>query len=370
MAFLSRLASGIKEGLVSLGGNEPVLRKSETAPRASLQKQSSRGKRPTSVSLGILEAHIRDAIACFVQEKFAKGEAKPHVFTQFWLQFPKLEAGFEVLRAQLEARTGSREGPLPLALLQSSPGDFGLADCPGVVQDLCSKAIAHKCGEIDFVGLVMLLLVVHLTEPPSACPHLHPEVHTMLCCLELAFTHFNSARKGKLDKREVAEALQYESAKAHTREGRSGRTSNRLAQRLFEGLDWEYDNTITFENFLRGILQLVSDEFGDDEGDDEPEGIPGVGRRHASCTSHDSLVGGSCHSPRDGRSSATGEPDLRPGTGTGRRPRSVSATGHGSVAPVASSGPPPPAPAYSRTGSASSNFLRNFLRKPDEGSRG
>lgn len=37
----------------------------------------------------------------------------------------------------------------------------------------------------------------------------------------------------------MAEALCYEAAKAHTREGRHGRTSNRLAQRLFEGLDWE-----------------------------------------------------------------------------------------------------------------------------------
>ena len=38
---------------------------------------------------------------------------------------------------------------------------------------------------------------------------------------------------------QVGDALQYESAKAHIKEGRSGRTSNRLAHRLFEGLDWE-----------------------------------------------------------------------------------------------------------------------------------
>jgi hypothetical protein len=38
---------------------------------------------------------------------------------------------------------------------------------------------------------------------------------------------------------QVAEALQYESARAHTKEGKGGRTSNRLAHLLFEGLDWE-----------------------------------------------------------------------------------------------------------------------------------
>lgn len=33
----------------------------------------------------------------------------------------------------------------------------------------------------------------------------------------------------------------------------------------------QYDNTISFENFLRGILQLISDEFGDDDGDNGDE---------------------------------------------------------------------------------------------------
>ncbi|PNW83102.1 hypothetical protein CHLRE_06g306700v5 [Chlamydomonas reinhardtii] len=193
------------------------------------------------------------------------------MFTQFWLQFPKLEAGFEVLRRQLEAHTGSRDGPLPLALLRTHASDFGLPASCAVVQDLCSKSAVHKCRDLDFVGLVMLLLVAHLTEPAATCASLPEDVRTMLDCLELAFTHFNSARRGKLDKREVAEALQYESAKAHIKEGRGGRTSNRLAHRLFEGLDWEYDNTISFENFLRGILQLISDEFGDDDGDNGDE---------------------------------------------------------------------------------------------------
>ncbi|KAG2436142.1 hypothetical protein HYH02_011648 [Chlamydomonas schloesseri] len=273
MAFLQRLGSGIRDGLNSLLGKDEGKRDvGNPSPPRTLAKISSRGNRPSSAAVGILETHTREAIAAYVQEKFDKGEAKPHVFTQFWLQFPKLEAGFEVLRRQLEARTGSRDGPLPLALLRSHASHFGLPENSAVVRNLCDKSAAHKCRDIDFVGLVMLLLVAHLTEPAATGASLPPDVRTMLGCLELAFTHFNSARRGKLDKREVAEALQYESAKAHTKEGRGGRTSNRLAHRLFEGLDWEYDNTISFENFLRGILQLVSDEFGDDDGqggDDE-----------------------------------------------------------------------------------------------------
>ncbi|GLI59995.1 hypothetical protein VaNZ11_002054 [Volvox africanus] len=273
MAFLQRLAESFKEGLVTLTNGGETPRRNE-APSRSLAKQSSKGKsRPSSASYGFLESHIRDAIAAFVQEKFDKGEAKPHVFTQFWLQFPKLEAGFEVLRQQLEARTGSREGPLPLGVLQSNQQFFGINESSLVVPELCNKAVSNKCTDIDFIGLVMLLLVVHLTElsTPGGGSLLHPDVRTMLSCLELAFTHFNSARKGKLDKREVAEALQYESAKAHMKEGARGRTSNRLAHRLFEGLDWEHDNTISFENFLRGILQLVQDEFGDMPSGDEEE---------------------------------------------------------------------------------------------------
>ncbi|KAG2490673.1 hypothetical protein HYH03_010842 [Edaphochlamys debaryana] len=362
MAFLQRLASGIKDTLFGGGGesSRPGTASSPTPPIArnsrGLSKTSSngRGNRPSTASLGWLESHIRDAIAQFVQDKFDKGQCKPHVFTQFWLQFPKLEAGFAVLRSQLEARTGCREGPLPLGLLAAHPEDFGLggggASGSGVVGELCAKAATQRaCKDLDFVGLVMLLLVVHITEP-QAMEGAAPEVHTMLSCLELAFTHFNSARKGKLDKREVGEALQYESAKAHAKEGRGGRTSNRLAHRLFEGLDWEYDNTISFENFLRGILQLVSDEFGDeDEDEDDPLGLgpagastgpesgteeaAGPGQAHARGRRPSSGVG-------SGSASASGAASPAPPRNTPPAPQHQNSRG---AAPVASEPPPPAA---------------------------
>ncbi|PNW83105.1 hypothetical protein CHLRE_06g306726v5 [Chlamydomonas reinhardtii] len=71
---------------------------------------------------------------------------------QFWLQFPKLEAGFEVLRRQLEAHTGSGDGPLPLALLRTHASDFGLPASCAVVQDLCSKSAVHKCRGLSSCG--------------------------------------------------------------------------------------------------------------------------------------------------------------------------------------------------------------------------
>ncbi|GIL83118.1 hypothetical protein Vretimale_11395 [Volvox reticuliferus] len=302
MAFLQRLAESFKEGLVTFTNGGETPRRNEAPPR-SLAKQSSKGKlRPSSASYGFLESHIRDAIAAFVQDKFDKGEAKPHVFTQFWLQFPKLEAGFEVLRQQLEARTGSREGPLPLAVLRSNQQFFGIHESSDVIRELCNKAVSNKCTDIDFIGLVMLLLVAHLTElsTPGGGSQLHPDVRTMLSCLELAFTHFNSARKGKLDKREVAEALQYEAAKAHMKEGARGRTSNRLAHRLFEGLDWEHDNTISFENFLRGILQLVQDEFGDMPSEDEVDEEELAAAVAASATVRSGSGSGSATPPQPG----------------------------------------------------------------------
>ncbi|GFR49004.1 hypothetical protein Agub_g11025, partial [Astrephomene gubernaculifera] len=388
MAFLQRLASGIKEGLVSF--TEPQSRRSSEFLGRGLQKQSSRGNRPTSVSIDLLESHVKDAIATFVREKFDKGEAKPHVFTQFWLQFPKLEAGFEVLRRQLESRTGSREGPLPLELLRSNSRDFGLDESSAVVQELCSKALSHKCREIDFVGLVMLLLVVHLTEPPAALAHLHPGVRTMLGCLELAFTHFNSARRGKLDKREVAEALQYESAKAHAREGRGGRTSNRLAHRLFEGLDWEYDNTISFENFLRGILQLVQDEFGEEEEEEGEAGRAGQGEAGDRLGAEGASWHGTASEPRAPRfstcsdgsalgASAAGRGGAGGAAGGGeRRARANSATGMtGAAAAAAASAPVTGSGGGGGGGSSSSSAfsrssslvagLRNVLRKSDVG---
>ncbi|KAG2426350.1 hypothetical protein HXX76_013107 [Chlamydomonas incerta] len=336
MAFLQRLGSGIREGLSSLlGGKDENTKKHDgnaSPPRPTLAKISSRGNRPSSAAVGILESHTREAIATYVQAKFDKGEAKPHVFTQFWLQFPKLEAGFEVLRRQLETRTGSRDGPLPLALLRTHASDFGLPESSAVVQDLCSKSAAHKCRDIDFVGLVMLLLVAHLTEPAATSASLAPDVRTMLGCLELAFTHFNSARRGKLDKREVAEALQYESAKAHAKEGRGGRTSNRLAHRLFEGLDWEYDNTISFENFLRGILQLISDEFGDDDGENGYEDVmltetgeaPDGAKRSGSVPT---TPGGTVSGGSGAAGGAAGQAPGTPGRG-----RSGSASGMGGAA--------------------------------------
>ncbi|PNH11537.1 hypothetical protein TSOC_001615, partial [Tetrabaena socialis] len=202
MSFLQRLGSGIRDALSGAGTDRRPSTAHRDAEKASLRKLSSRSRREASSSMDFLEASTRDAISGYVREKFDKGEAKPHVFTQFWLQFPKLESGFEVLRRQLELRTGSREGPLPLALLQSSPHDFGLGEDSAFVKKLCTSAAFHKCCEVDFVGFVMLLLVVHLTDPPSAMSALHADVRTMLSCLELAFTHFTSAKRGKLDKRE------------------------------------------------------------------------------------------------------------------------------------------------------------------------
>lgn len=278
MPFFQRLASGIASvfGLDDKDKEKDKDKDSQTQKlrSRSLEKQSSRSRRTCSISINILESHTKEAIAAFVQDKHDKGECKPHVFNQFWLQFPKLEAGFEVVRCQLEAHTASRDGPLPVAALATQPAAFGLQPHSQCVEDLARKCsgAAGAGAALDFVGLVMVLLVSHLTEPGSA-EGMHPDVRTALSCLELAFTHFNSARHGRLDKREVAEALCYEAAKAHTREGRHGRTSNRLAQRLFEGLDWEHDDTISFENFLRGILRLLADEFGD-EGEEGPEDDP------------------------------------------------------------------------------------------------
>ncbi len=48
----------------------------------SLQKQPSRGNRPSTAAHDLLEAHCRDAISAFVDKKFQSGEAKPHCFTQ------------------------------------------------------------------------------------------------------------------------------------------------------------------------------------------------------------------------------------------------------------------------------------------------
>ncbi|GLC33437.1 hypothetical protein PLESTB_000075600 [Pleodorina starrii] len=376
MAFLQRIASGFKEGLVSLtyGGEAP---RKHDAPLRTISKQGSRGKRPSSISFGFLEAHIRDAIAAFVQDKFDKGEAKPHVFTQFWLQFPKLEAGFEVLRQQLESRTGSRDGSLPLAVLASSPQDFGIDESSEVVKELCGKAASQKCTDIDFVGLVMLLLVVHLTEPGPASGSLHPDVHTMLLCLELAFTHFNSARRGKLDKREVAEALQYESAKAHMKEGARGRTSNRLAHRLFEGLDWEHDNTISFENFLRGILQLVQDEFGDVPEEEEEEDVTAAGAGGGGASGGTSGPSSPPLGSADAARAAGGTPPRRCGSSRvdssnkegsygGNRPRSASTTGMTSNGSPTAPGTTGSGQAQEPMGRSPGSFLaslRNSLRK-------
>ena len=190
MAFLQRLGSGIRDGLSSLLGGKDEGKKHEVgnaSPQRTLAKISSRGNRPSSAAVGILESHTREAIATYVQAKFDKasprcalapplwrpaphdrsptpahrtpllphpqGEAKPHMFTQFWLQFPKLEAGFEVLRRQLEAHTGSGDGPLPLALLRTHASDFGLPASCAVVQDLCSKSAVHKCRDVSGLAL-------------------------------------------------------------------------------------------------------------------------------------------------------------------------------------------------------------------------
>lgn len=106
------------------------------------------------------------------------------MFNQFWLQFPKLEAGFEVVRCQLEAHTASRDGPLPVAALATQPAAFGLQPHSQCVEDLARKCsgAAGAGAALDFVGLVMVLLVSHLTEPGSA-EGMHPDVRTALSCL-------------------------------------------------------------------------------------------------------------------------------------------------------------------------------------------
>lgn len=90
---------------------------------------------------------------------------------------------------------------------------------------------------VDFVGLITALLTLHLTEPQSM-QRMDPHISTMLSCLEDAFAHFESAKKGRLDRCEVEDALLEESSKAATKDGKHAatRTGHRLASKLFESI--------------------------------------------------------------------------------------------------------------------------------------
>jgi hypothetical protein len=150
--------------------------------------------------------------------------------------------------------TGNKAGPLPFAKLQSHPDAFGLSHDCRLIQELVVKAQQHRCPDIDYTGLLMLLLCVHLTEPHESSAGMPPAVRcvarellrpylcrpmgvakaeavprqreavqsrssfkehsvcalpprTMLGCLEGCFTHFSSVRRGRLDKREVRGAV-------------------------------------------------------------------------------------------------------------------------------------------------------------------
>lgn len=86
-----------------------------------------------------------------------------------------------MVEAQLQAQTGSRDGPLLMTDLHTHAESFGLDEESALLQEVCSHAQTHRCGETDFVGLVMVQLIMHLTEPPQ--PGLDAAVRVMLCCL-------------------------------------------------------------------------------------------------------------------------------------------------------------------------------------------
>lgn len=255
---------GLADRLASL-----VMRSPSTTSTAGMDRKL---QKQVSQSYNYLEHKLKDALVQYLkakdQQSATEGHPKiVHSFNQFWLQLPKLEEGFKVLERQLTQHTYSKDGPLSMKYLFEHAEEFGLSEESPALQRLCTDGPHHKCCETDFVGLLMVQLITHLTEPQNAAG-LDPAVRLSLNCLEAAFSHFASARNGKLDRREVEGAMQQEGAKAHAKEGRQGHNSHRLAARLFDGLEWSHDNTISFEKFLRGITTMVREEF---EEDGEPD---------------------------------------------------------------------------------------------------
>lgn len=258
-AFLRRLVSLVQRTQPPPSPKSPTSTagggggsRSQSRSQSQSQSQGRTFSKQSSVSYSYLEHKLREALVAYLRARDAKdargadGHVKiVHAFNQFWLQIPKLQDGFKVVETRLEEKTGSRDGPLRMDELLTHADYFGLSEESALLQHVCSHAQSHRCGEADFVGLVMVLLIMHLTDPPQ--PGLDPAVRVMLCCLESCFTHFQSARNGRLDKREVAEAMGQECAKAHAKEGKEGKTSHRLAAKLFESMEWSQDNTITFE---------------------------------------------------------------------------------------------------------------------------
>lgn len=105
---------------------------------------------------------------------------------------------------------------------------------PCVPRHTCRPLVPQH---IDFVGLITALLAIHLSEP-AGIRGMNPHVLTMLGCLEHAFAHFESAKRGRLDRREVETALLEESSKVATRDGKHAatKTGHRLASKLFKSI--------------------------------------------------------------------------------------------------------------------------------------
>lgn len=171
------------------------------------------------------------------------------------LKFPKLAKGFKKARELFHLIDTNGDNRIDLREFTTQADKIGLSGIRFALEDVFQAADIDNSNNIDVMEFMLVFLVVHLLQPEGSAT-LDPDIVNTLDLVQDAFCSFDASSDGFLERAEMAHALGTTTP---------GRSTQLLADKLFDSLDWDGNNRISFKEFLLGLEKMVMEEYDEQE---------------------------------------------------------------------------------------------------------
>lgn len=200
-------------------------------------------------------------VAAIVASKAKRKRTRAdYTFNELLLKFPRMAAGFKKCRELFKLLDTNGDKLIDMQEFTSQAHKLGLEGHVKVLKDIFHAADVDDSKQIDAMEFVLVFVIIHLLYPAKSAM-LDPDIRNTLDIIEEAFGQFDASADGLLEREEVAKVM--------CSRNTPGRANLAISEQLFNALDWDGSNSISFKEFLLGLERMVMEEYEDEDEEDE-----------------------------------------------------------------------------------------------------
>ncbi|KAL1370507.1 hypothetical protein HN51_000763 [Arachis hypogaea] len=202
---------------------------------------------------------IENKIVEAMQKRETKG-CSVKSFNTIILKFPKIDESFRKCKAIFEQFDEDSNGVIDREELKNSFSKLEISITEEDLNDLFEACDVNEHMGMKFSEFIVLLCLVYLLTDDPAALHIKsqiglPDLEATFETLVDAFVFLDKNKDGYVSKSEMIEAVN------ESRE----RSSERIAIKRFEEMDWDKNGMVSFKEFLFAFTRWVGIDDKEDE---------------------------------------------------------------------------------------------------------